>query len=233
MNTSLKQAIIATLVLGIYSGVSTGDAISGSQQGTGTASQPIVLLGASYAKGLQLDEINAYTLVNKGVAGDTSIDMLDRFSDDVVALNPQKVILWGFINDIHNTDINEAGTAVEKIKASYLEMIERAQKTNIEPILVTEITMSRRAGIMEILRSWRAKLKIKPTYQDIVNGHVMAVNQWLKEYAEKHGLQLLDFQSLLAEGGVMRNKAYAQDDGGHLSEKGYTLLKDYLIENLR
>ena len=233
MNTAIKKTIIIPLVLGIYSGVSISKEISDNRQVPDPALKSVVLLGASYAKGLQLDEINGYNLVNKGVAGDTSPEMLERFSNDVVALNPEKVILWGFINDIHNADKDKVENAVEKIKKSYVEMIVLAQKNNIEPILVTEITMSRRAGIMEILRSWRAKLGIKPTYQDYVNGHVMVVNQWLKEYANENGLKILDFQSLLAEGGVMRNKAYAQDDGGHVSEEGYKLINEYLIQNLQ
>jgi lysophospholipase L1-like esterase len=233
MSTAMKKTIIVMLVIGIYSGNSLSIEISDNRRVPDLALKSIVLLGASYAKGLRLDEIKGYKLVNKGVAGDTSFEMLDRFSNDVVALNPEKVIIWGFINDVHNSDRSKVENAIEKIKKSYVEMIVLAQKNNIEPILVTEITMSRRPGIMEILRSWRAKLGIKPTYQDYVNGHVMLVNQWLKKYAEENGLKILDFQSLLAEGGVMRNKAYAKEDGGHISEKGYNLINEYLIQNLQ
>jgi lysophospholipase L1-like esterase len=232
MKTVIKKAILIALILGVYLGVSVSNEKTDNRQVTNLDVKSIVLLGASYVKGLRLAEINGYKLINKGVAGDTSTEMLDRFSNDVIALNPEKVILWGFINDIHNSDKNQVEDAVEKIKKSYIEMILLSQKNNIEPFLATEITMSRRPGIMEILRSWRAKLGIKPTYQDLVNWHVMAVNQWLKVYAKENGLRILDFQSLLAEGGVMRNKAYAKDDGGHPSKKGYDLITEYLSQKL-
>ena len=71
MNTAIRKAMIITLVLGIYSGGSMSNAISDNRQVPDVASKSIVLLGASYAKGLRVDEIKGYKLVNKGVAGDT------------------------------------------------------------------------------------------------------------------------------------------------------------------
>ncbi len=64
------------------------------------ASAPIVVLGASYAQGWALDPIAGSTVVNAGVAGETSSEMVARFKDDVLARTPRAVVIWGFINDI-------------------------------------------------------------------------------------------------------------------------------------
>ena len=90
--------------------------------------------------------------------------------------------------------------------------------------------MSPRPGVKERVMGWVARLMGKTSYQDFINGHVMAVNRWMKGYAEQNGLKVLDFQALLAEEGVMRVMAYAQADGSHVSEKGYALIAKYLEE---
>jgi hypothetical protein len=55
--------------------------------------QPIVLLGASFAAGWQLPQVSGHPIVNKGVGGNHSFDMLARFDRDVVALRPRAVIV--------------------------------------------------------------------------------------------------------------------------------------------
>ena len=39
-------------------------------------------------------------VINRGVAGQQSFELLARFDNDVVPERPRAVILWGFINDI-------------------------------------------------------------------------------------------------------------------------------------
>ena len=46
---------------------------------------PVVILGASYAKGLELPPIGDVRFVNKSVAGEQSFEMLNRFDADVAA----------------------------------------------------------------------------------------------------------------------------------------------------
>ena len=113
-------------------------------------------------------------------------------------------------------------------------MIDKAREHGITPIVATEITMSMRPGFKETVMTWVGKLLNKSSYQDYINGHVMAVNQWLKIYAADNDLVLLDFQSLLADDdGIMRKKEYSQGDGSHISEKAYGIIAKYIQENVK
>ena len=72
------------------------------------------------------------------------------------------------------------------------------------------------------------------SYQDYVNKHVLAVNEWFREYAKHHELLLLDLQPLISDSRGKREKVYSTDDGSHVSEKGYDRLTLYarsLLEN--
>lgn len=203
-------------------------AISDDKHSTVAGGRPVVLLGASYAEGLKLAQLAGRALVNKGVGGEESGGMLDRFQTDVVDVDPEMVILWGFINDIFRSDRAKMADTITKVKNNYMAMVALARENGIVPVLVTEITMSRRPGVKERVMDWVAGVMGKTSYQDFINGHVMEVNRWMKEYAEQNGLKLLDFQALLAEGGVMRVMTNAQADGSHVSERGYALIADYL-----
>ena len=202
-----------------------GEKLSGADGG-----RPVVLLGASYAEGLKLAQLAGRVLINKGVGGEESGDMLKRFQTDVVAVNPEMVILWGFINDIFRSERAKMADTITKIKENYVAMVERARESGIVPVLATEITMSRRPGVKERVMGWVGRVMGKTSYQDFINSHVIEVNLWMKNYAVQNDLKLLDFQALLADGGVMRVMAYAQEDGSHVSERGYALIAEYLEE---
>ena len=71
---------------------------------------PVVVLGASYAGGWQLEPIAGVSVVVRGVSGQQSFEVLERFERDVVSAKPRAVILWGFINDIFRAPAAEIDT---------------------------------------------------------------------------------------------------------------------------
>lgn len=192
----------------------------------------IILLGASYAAGLKLEQIGDHHLVNKGVGGEQSFEMLARFDADVLSHKPDMVIVWGFINDITRADQSKIDATLERVKMSYVDMIAKARQNGVKVVLTTEITMSLRPGIKETLMAWIAKILGKSSYQDAVNRHVMDLNNWLKKYAAENDLPLLDLQAVLSDGGIMRKKKYAQKDGSHVSEMGYQVISEYITVQL-
>ncbi len=193
----------------------------------------IVLIGASYAEGLELAAVAGRPILNKGVGGEQSFEMLARFQTDVIDQKPQAVIMWGFINDIFRADRAQIPAAIERIKTSYREMVRLAQANGIVPILATEVTMGPRGGFKERVVGWIAGLMGKTSYQAFINRHVLEVNSWLKTYAADQSLQVLDLQQLLAEEeGALRQRRYAQEDGSHISVQGYAAIVAYLQDVL-
>jgi uncharacterized SAM-binding protein YcdF (DUF218 family)/lysophospholipase L1-like esterase len=195
---------------------------------------PVVILGASYAASWPLTEIGGVPVVNKGVAGQQSFELLERFDRDVVASRPRAVVLWGFINDIFRAPADGVDASIDRIKTSYTEMIARARSQGIEPILATEVTIRPRAeGVMDTLAEWAAGVLGRAAYQDHVNRQVLAVNEWLIETAARERLLVLHFQQLLAAPGGRRRPSFAQSDGSHISPAGYDMLTSYAMPVLK
>lgn len=188
---------------------------------------PIVLLGASYAGGWNLPAIGDIEVLNRGVGGQQSFELRERFATDVVAARPRAVLLWGFINDIFRSTPDAADEAVARIREAYLAMLDMAEAEGIEPVVITEITAGTRNGPTDRLAAWIGGLRGKPAYQDAINRHVVATNDWLVGEARRRGLLVLDFQSVLADAAHMRRAVFTNADGSHVSAEGYALLSAF------
>jgi uncharacterized SAM-binding protein YcdF (DUF218 family)/lysophospholipase L1-like esterase len=191
-------------------------------------SGPIVLLGASYAAGWEVGQVNGVAVINRGVAGQQSFELLERFERDVVSHQPRAVILWGFINDIFRAPAGGIEPTLERIRDSYTQMIKQARANGIEPILATEVTARPRDGsMMEKLAGLVGTLRGRPSYQDQVNRHVLVINEWLTGLAAREGLLIMPFQTILADDGGRRRRQFAQPDGSHITAAGYDVLTAY------
>lgn len=187
----------------------------------------IAIIGASYVEGWNIQKIAEMTVVNKGISGEQSIEMRNRFAKDVVSLNPRAVIIWGMINDIFNANHEGIDTALEKTKDNFITMVKLAQDNGIIPILTTELTIRGKASWSETIANSIGKILGKKSYQDYVNKHVLAMNQWIRSYANDQNLLLLDLQHLLSDEQGLRKKEYAVADGSHISPYGYEKLTSY------
>jgi uncharacterized SAM-binding protein YcdF (DUF218 family)/lysophospholipase L1-like esterase len=193
---------------------------------------PLVLLGASYAGGWKAATLGGLPVVNKGVAGQQSFELLARFDADVVSAQPRAVVLWGFANDVFRAPRERIADSMARMHASFIEMIARARAHGIEPIIATEVTIRAPNTWSDWAMSWVGWVLRKTSYQEYVNGHILAQNAWLRDTAKQQGLLLLDLQPVVAEASGARGRAYAQADGSHISEAGYEALAAYVNPRL-
>jgi len=193
----------------------------------------IVIIGASYAEGWPVSQINDKPVVNKGGYGEKTAEMLARFQRDVIDLNPESVIIWGFINDIFDANRSRIDTVLHQTRANLREMVSMAQASGIEPILATEVTIRPQSGLKEAVLGFIGKLLGKQSYQDYVNQKVTTINDWIKTYAVTNQIRLLDLQPLLADENGARAKKYAAPDGSHISPAGYNVMTRYAEHELQ
>ena len=193
----------------------------------------IVLIGASYTRGWTIQEIAGMKVINKGVDGNQSFEMLARFQNDVIANKPKAVLIWGFINDIHRSKRDEIQSTIVRAKESIKEMVKLSRTNGIVPILGTELTIRSADKLIENLSGLVGSLLGKESYQAYVNKHVMAVNQWIKEFARGEGILLLDFQPALSDAKGVRKKEFATKDGSHISPEGYEKMTSYVTEKMK
>lgn len=193
----------------------------------------LVIIGASYAKGLNPKNLAGYRVINKGVNGEQSFEMLARFETDVVTLKPNAVLIWGFINDIFRGDVAQIDQIVKRTRESTAAMVAMAKKAGITPILATEVTIRGREGWKEAAQELVANVLGKSSYQDYVNKLVRETNQWIREMAAREGILLLDFEAVLADPRGVRKKEFSKPDGSHISEAGYEALTRHVEERLK
>jgi lysophospholipase L1-like esterase len=143
--------------------------------------------------------------LNRGVAGQTTAQMLIRFRQDVIDLEPAAVIIQGGLADIAGFT---GPSSLVEIESNLRSMAELASFNHISPILVGEPPPADYPG----------RTGPKPATQ------IVALNEWVRRYCASSHFTFLDYYSALA-GSNGQMKEGVSDDGVHPNEKGYSILK--------
>ncbi|UYY59337.1 SGNH/GDSL hydrolase family protein [Sphingomonas sp. S2-65] len=144
-------------------------------------------------------------LVDRGISGQTTPQMLVRFRQDVLDLKPQAVHIMAGTNDIAG---NTGAATMETVQGNIRGMAELARANGIKVILASVPP----AGEFP----W-AKDK-RPVPQ------IAAMNAWLRDYAARNGFTYVDYHRAMAQGdGAM--KPGLASDGVHPTAQGYAVMR--------
>ncbi len=144
--------------------------------------------------------------VNRGIGGQTTMQMVVRMHPDVIHLRPAAVILLAGTNDIaHNTGPETQEMVEDNIRA----ICELAESHNIKIILCL---------LTPISDYTKSKQSERRPPADIVS-----LNHWIESYAPDVHAQLADYYSALVDDkGMLREGC--SDDGLHPNDAGYKLI---------
>ena len=138
--------------------------------------------------------------LNRGIAGQTSPQMLVRFHQDVVALQPRVVVIQAGVNDLL---VASEGVIAD----NYMSMVDIAKANGIRVVL---------ASLTPVCDCYTRQTGLRP------QGKIISLNGWIKGYAARNGAVYLDYYSALAVG---RNfKQELTGDGLFPNEAGYSLM---------
>ncbi len=175
----------------------------------------IVLLGDSITFHWPEDALPALpdTLVlNRGIPGQNSTQMLLRFEEDVVALRPVAVVILAGTNDLRSLGPQPAprDALVRQIGRNITAMADIADARRIRVILcaIPPVGPEQAAGERD-------------------PAAILAANEWLRSFAAARGYAFLDYHAALAGKDGLIKAAYTSDDL-HLSPPGYQRLKALL-----
>jgi lysophospholipase L1-like esterase len=142
--------------------------------------------------------------LNRGIAGQTSAQMLVRFRQDVIKLKPKVVVIQAGTNDIASVD----GPITQQMSAENItSMVELAKANNIKVVL---------ASVTPICDCYTKRSALRPF------GKIIGVNNWLEEYAAASDSVYLNYYAALGEG---RNlKKQFTSDGVLLNEAAYAVM---------
>jgi lysophospholipase L1-like esterase len=168
-----------------------------------------VFLGDSITDGWPLEKYFAgKNYVNRGIGGQTTPQMLIRFREDVINLQPAVVVILAGTNDIAG---NTGPMSLEEIEANYTSLAELAKVHGI------------RVVFSSILPVHNYTEKSTNMYAQRPMGQIRELNRWLQAYCKANGLVYLDYFGATVDDAGFLKKELAED-GLHPNAAGYSIM---------
>lgn len=145
--------------------------------------------------------------IGRGIAGQTTYQMLVRFRQDVIDLKPETLVINAGINDL--AELTHP-FVLERTLGNIKTMVELARCHNIDVVLTS------------VLPATEFKKSINITE---VPRRVRELNEAIRAYAKEQGLPYVDYYPALAYGpeGIL-NPEYTED-GLHPNHVGYAVME--------
>jgi lysophospholipase L1-like esterase len=170
----------------------------------------VVFFGDSITDIWHLDEyFPGKPYINRGIGGQTTPQMLVRFRQDVIALQPKIVVILAGTNDIAG---NTGPMRLEDIESDYASLAELARANHIAVVFSSVLPVHNYTDRSKDFFAQRSPEKI------------LALNKWLKEYVAAHPdcLYLDYFTALVDDKGLMKKDL--ADDGLHPNPAGFKIM---------
>lgn len=141
---------------------------------------------------------------NRGIAGQTSAQMLVRFRQDAIKLRPKVVVIAAGTNDVASVH----SPITQQMSAENItSMVELAKANNIRVVL---------ASVTPICDCYTKRSLLRPF------GKIIGLNNWLEEYAAASGSIYLNYYAALGEGRNLKKEFTS--DGVLLNDAAYAVM---------
>ena len=145
-----------------------------------------------------------FSVLNKGINGDTTSGMLERFKGDVEAEKPDIVIIWGGINDLYQ------GCSPEDTMLNLKELFRRCLDIAAEPIACSVTSTLMLQSLNEVIRH---------------------LNNLIETHCVVKGFMFIDLYEATSDENGKLTSSYS-DDGIHLSKAGYQRVAETIFYKL-
>ena len=176
----------------------------------------VVFMGNSIIQGWRQADPEFFSnpkVLNRGIGGQTTSQMLSRFERDVIDAHPKAVLILAGTNDIAG---NTGDITLPEICDNIAEMVQIALDNDIQVILCSVLPA--------FDYPWRPGRH--------PDRKVPELNRLIRELADAKNLYYLDFFSAMADdrNGLPKDLA---NDGVHPTPKGYTVMKKLTVNAFR
>ncbi len=161
-----------------------------------------------------------YILTGAGIGGNKVYDLYLRMDDDVLAKNPDVVVIWVGVNDVWHKTLSGTGTDADKFEKFYVAIINKLQAKKIKVILCTPSTIGE-----------------KSDYTNQQDGDMNKYSQIIRDIAKNYHCSVIDLRSIfhayeLQNNPSNKDRGILTVDGVHLNEQGNQLVADEMIKVL-
>jgi len=165
----------------------------------------ITKVGEMAAKDKKADQ---YDFIGAGVSGNKVYDLYLRVEDDVLAKNPDIVVIYIGVNDVWHKQSSGTGTDYDKFGKFYEALIRKFQAKNIKVILATPAVIGERTDNSNQL-----------------DGDLNRYSNYIRDLAAKNNLKLVDLRKDFMDYNLKNNpenkeQGILTSDRVHLNDKG-------------
>lgn len=160
-----------------------------------------------------------YELMGAGISGNKVYDLYLRMEDDVLAKNPDAVVIWIGVNDVwHKT--SGTGTDADKFERFYDAIIKKLQAKNIKVLLATPAAIGERTD-----------------FTNPQDGDMNLYASIIRKVAAKNNVGLIDLRKAFLDYNLKNNTGNKESgilttDRVHLNAAGNNLVAEKMLETL-
>jgi isoamyl acetate esterase len=163
---------------------------------------------------------NNYELIGAGIGGNKVYDLYLRMEDDVLAKNPDVVVIWVGVNDVWHKRTFGTGTDPDKFEKFYNAIIKKLQAKNIKVLICTP------AAIGE-----------KTDFSNELDGDLNKYAGIIRNIAKNNNCPLIDLRKLFLSYNLANNKENKESgilttDRVHLNDTGNNAVADAMYKAL-
>lgn len=152
-------------------------------------------------------------VINKGIPGNTTYEMKERFIKDVVQIKPSKVIIMGGTNDIF------IKSSVKDVLNNIENMIQMCKENKIITIILTPLSVN--GDISK--KTWFVDMDYKA-----VNQNLSELRKSLVEYGAEKDIKVIDLGTILLKEGKMKD--HFLNDGIHITKEIHSEIAEIVTQ---
>ena len=169
-------------------------------------------------------------LIGKGIGGDKVSDLLTRYRDDVIKLNPDMVFIYIGINDVWHKYDYGTGTDIDLYENGLRQIITDLKENGVEVILCTPTVIGENKGEFTLVNQFK-----NIETMEIMNNDLDDYSDIIRKLSREFDTKLLDlrkiFMQYISENNPEnKSKGVLTTDGVHLNNIGSKLIADEMIK---
>jgi lysophospholipase L1-like esterase len=168
-------------------------------------------------------------LIGKGIGGDKVSDLLTRYRDDVIKLNPDMVFIYIGINDVWHKYDYGTGTDIDLYENGLRQIITDLKENGVEVILCTPTVIGENKGEFTLINQFK-----DIETMEIMNNDLDDYSDIIRKLSAEFDTKLLDlrkiFMQYISENNPEnKSKGVLTTDGVHLNNLGSKLIANEMI----
>lgn len=161
-----------------------------------------------------------FELIGAGIGGNKVYDLYLRLEDDVLAKNPDVVVIWVGVNDVWHKTSFGTGTDPDKFERFYEALIKKLQARGIRTILVTPAAIGERTD-----------------FSNAQDGDLNRYSTFIRNLAAQHNTGLVDLRKAFLDYNLKNNPENKESgilttDRVHLNQAGNALVAEQMLAAL-